>query len=168
MTHSGRQRKVRVDPRRFRRDGRSMLAEAFGGLHPCRGAVRATCRGPRGNACLGDAVSVRVGVEAELTMQADSDRIYVRAASLSDLPDAGLLRFVVNGHVRVLAHTTQGVCALDGICTHEHAELADGETRRTRFSGVRFTRPDSTCIPGSRHSPQAGHCGRMTCVCRTA
>jgi 3-phenylpropionate/trans-cinnamate dioxygenase ferredoxin subunit len=57
---------------------------------------------------------------------ADDD--YVYAGKLSDFPASGILRVTVDDQVRVLARTEDGdVTALDGICSHEHAELADGD-----------------------------------------
>jgi nitrite reductase/ring-hydroxylating ferredoxin subunit len=52
----------------------------------------------------------------------------VLAARRSSLPPGSLCRFLVDDAVRVLVCTERGeLRALDGICTHEHAELADGD-----------------------------------------
>jgi nitrite reductase/ring-hydroxylating ferredoxin subunit len=53
---------------------------------------------------------------------------YSRVASLKELPEGGLLGVVLGDKKLVLAHPEAGVVrAFDGICTHQYADLADGE-----------------------------------------
>jgi nitrite reductase/ring-hydroxylating ferredoxin subunit len=52
---------------------------------------------------------------------------YVEVAHLDDVRIGEIRRFVVDGSVRILVRLEDGVHALDGICTHQHAELAQGE-----------------------------------------
>lgn len=52
---------------------------------------------------------------------------YVWAMSASDLEDGGIYPFAVDDEDRILCKVGDDVFALDGICTHEYAELADGE-----------------------------------------
>ena len=67
-------------------------------------------------------------MKARRSVEEDTDGEYVRVASVSDLPVGGIRRFVVDGEVRVLVRTEAGVVrALDGICTHQELELAEGE-----------------------------------------
>ena len=51
---------------------------------------------------------------------------FERVADLSDLPEGGLLGVEVDGRPLVLANVAGIVHALDGICTHMDAGLAEG------------------------------------------
>jgi 3-phenylpropionate/trans-cinnamate dioxygenase ferredoxin component len=51
---------------------------------------------------------------------------FVRVASLADLAIDQVVAVSVDGEQRVLVRTEEGVCALEGICTHQYAELAEG------------------------------------------
>lgn len=52
---------------------------------------------------------------------------YVFAMSADDLEDGGIYPFAVGEDDRIICVADDEVFALDGICTHEYAELADGE-----------------------------------------
>jgi nitrite reductase/ring-hydroxylating ferredoxin subunit len=53
---------------------------------------------------------------------------YVHVTDLASLAEGSLHRFEVDGHVRILAHVEGGsLRALDGICTHQYFELAEGD-----------------------------------------
>ena len=51
---------------------------------------------------------------------------FVRVANLAELPAGALLGVEVAGHKLVLANVDGAVYALDGICTHQEAVLAEG------------------------------------------
>jgi nitrite reductase/ring-hydroxylating ferredoxin subunit len=51
---------------------------------------------------------------------------FERVASLRELPEGGLLGVELEGHRLVLANVRGTVYALDGICTHQEALLAEG------------------------------------------
>ncbi len=51
---------------------------------------------------------------------------FVRVASLDDLPEGGLLGVDLGERRIVLAHVEGQVYALDGICSHQDADLAGG------------------------------------------
>ncbi len=51
---------------------------------------------------------------------------FVRVASLRELPEGALLGVEVAGHKLVLANVEGAVYALDGVCTHQEALLAEG------------------------------------------
>ena len=51
---------------------------------------------------------------------------FVRVANLRELPEGALLGVEVAGHKLVLANVEGAVYALDGICTHQEALLAEG------------------------------------------
>ena len=51
---------------------------------------------------------------------------FVTVAQLADFPESGLLEVEVDGRVVVLARMGDQVHALDGICSHAEAKLAEG------------------------------------------
>ena len=51
---------------------------------------------------------------------------FLRVASLRELPVGELLSVELEGHKLVLANLDGTVYALDGICTHQEAVLAEG------------------------------------------
>ena len=52
---------------------------------------------------------------------------YVRVASADEIEEGEIVSFEVDEDERILTKVKGRVCALGGICTHEEAELADGE-----------------------------------------
>jgi 3-phenylpropionate/trans-cinnamate dioxygenase ferredoxin subunit len=52
---------------------------------------------------------------------------YVFAMASSDLEEGGIYPFSVDEEDRIVCMVDGEVFALDGICTHEYAELVDGE-----------------------------------------
>lgn len=52
---------------------------------------------------------------------------FVFAMNADDLEDGGIYPFSVNDEDRIICVVGDDVYALDGICTHEYAELFDGE-----------------------------------------
>jgi 3-phenylpropionate/trans-cinnamate dioxygenase ferredoxin subunit len=52
---------------------------------------------------------------------------YVFAMTAEDLEDGGIYPFSVDEEDRIVCVVDDEVYALDGICTHEYAELSDGE-----------------------------------------
>ena len=52
---------------------------------------------------------------------------YVFATQAADLEDGGIYPFSVDEEDRIVCVVGDDVLALDGICTHEYAELSDGE-----------------------------------------
>ncbi len=52
---------------------------------------------------------------------------YVFAMTAEDLEDGGIYPFSVDEEDRIVCVVGDDIFALDGICTHEYAELADGE-----------------------------------------
>lgn len=52
---------------------------------------------------------------------------FVRVAAVAEIGEERIHRFLVADVPRVLLRTEKGFAALDGICTHQHAELAEGE-----------------------------------------
>jgi 3-phenylpropionate/trans-cinnamate dioxygenase ferredoxin subunit len=52
---------------------------------------------------------------------------FVTVARSSEVQDAVLLRVEVEQQPVILTRVEGRLCALSGICTHEYAELADGE-----------------------------------------
>ncbi len=52
---------------------------------------------------------------------------YVFVMSADDLEDGGVYPFSVDEEDRIVCVVGEEVFALDGICTHEYAELSDGE-----------------------------------------
>jgi 3-phenylpropionate/trans-cinnamate dioxygenase ferredoxin subunit len=52
---------------------------------------------------------------------------YVFAMSADDLEDGGIYPFSVDEEDRIVCVVGDEVFAMDGICTHEYAELVDGE-----------------------------------------
>ena len=51
---------------------------------------------------------------------------FVVVARLGDVPDSGLLEVEVGGRPIVLARVGDQIHAVDGICTHAEARLAEG------------------------------------------
>ena len=51
---------------------------------------------------------------------------FVLVARLGDVPDSGLLEVEVGGRPVVLARVGGRIHALDGVCTHAEARLAEG------------------------------------------
>lgn len=52
---------------------------------------------------------------------------YVFAMTAENLEDGGIYPFSVDEEERIVCVVGDDVFALDGICTHEYAELVDGE-----------------------------------------
>lgn len=52
---------------------------------------------------------------------------YVRVMSADEIAEGAIVPFEVDESERILTKVEGEVYALDGICTHEYAELADGE-----------------------------------------
>ncbi|MBX6342736.1 MAG: non-heme iron oxygenase ferredoxin subunit [Thermomicrobiaceae bacterium] len=52
---------------------------------------------------------------------------YVRAAAVDEVAEEQLLGFEVDGDPRIMTRLEGEIYALDGICTHEYAELVEGE-----------------------------------------
>ncbi len=52
---------------------------------------------------------------------------YVTVAQDADIAESALTRAELDGKPIILTRANGQVCALDGICTHEFAELADGD-----------------------------------------
>lgn len=52
---------------------------------------------------------------------------FVFAMEAGDLEDGGIYPFSVDDEDRIICVVEDEVYALDGICTHEYAELVDGE-----------------------------------------
>ncbi len=52
---------------------------------------------------------------------------YVFAMPAGDLEDGGIYPFSVDEEDRIVCMVGDEIFALDGICTHEYAELVDGE-----------------------------------------
>jgi nitrite reductase/ring-hydroxylating ferredoxin subunit len=81
---------------------------------------------------------------------------FIRVASRSDLVEGSLYEVEVDGSPRVLACLDTGVvCALDGICTHEHAELAAGDLEGVTLwcplhaAGFDVNTGEATCLPAT-------------------
>lgn len=55
-----------------------------------------------------------------------TDAIYVRAASLAELPSGGMLAVDVEGEEVLLARLGDHVFALGNICSHDHVWLDEG------------------------------------------
>ncbi|MCH2173474.1 non-heme iron oxygenase ferredoxin subunit [Myxococcota bacterium] len=51
---------------------------------------------------------------------------FVTVARLADVPDSGLLEVEIEGRPVVLARVDGQIHALDGICSHAEARLAEG------------------------------------------
>ena len=64
---------------------------------------------------------------------------FVRVASLGALPEGGLLGVELDDQKIVLANVAGTVYALEGICTHQDAMLADALQAGTSPSGTRKT-----------------------------
>lgn len=79
------------------------------------GGIRGN-HGPRGCVMYGHSVTIGAMTDD-----------FIRVARLSDFPDSGLLGVEVAGEQIVLVRTANGIRAFQGICTHQHAVLADGE-----------------------------------------
>lgn len=56
----------------------------------------------------------------------DSDA-YVPVRPLAEIPEAQIVRFEVDGEPRILVRYGERLYAVHGICTHEEAELAEGD-----------------------------------------
>jgi nitrite reductase/ring-hydroxylating ferredoxin subunit len=52
---------------------------------------------------------------------------FVYVTSTESVPPGGFYRFELDGTVRILVRAENAFYALGGICTHEYAELCDGE-----------------------------------------
>ena len=52
---------------------------------------------------------------------------YVFAMTAEDLEDGGIYPFSVDEEDRIVCVVGDDIYAMDGICTHEYAELSDGE-----------------------------------------
>lgn len=51
---------------------------------------------------------------------------FVRVIAVEELGADAIHRFLIDDNPRLLLRTEAGLSALDGICTHQHAELAEG------------------------------------------
>jgi 3-phenylpropionate/trans-cinnamate dioxygenase ferredoxin subunit len=51
---------------------------------------------------------------------------FVKVAAVADIPEGGLLEVEVAGRQVVLARVDDAIHALDGICSHAEAKLAEG------------------------------------------
>ena len=56
-----------------------------------------------------------------------SDSDFVPVKPLAEVPEATVVRFEVDGAPRLLVRFGERLYAVDGICTHEEAELAEGD-----------------------------------------
>jgi nitrite reductase/ring-hydroxylating ferredoxin subunit len=81
---------------------------------------------------------------------------YVQVLSDNELAEGSLVQVEVEGDVRVLAKLEGGeVRALTGICTHEEAELAEGDLEGTTLwcpfhaAGFDVESGAATCLPAS-------------------
>lgn len=52
---------------------------------------------------------------------------FVYVTNVKSVPPGGLYRFELDGTVRILVRADDAFYALSGICTHEEAELCEGE-----------------------------------------
>jgi nitrite reductase/ring-hydroxylating ferredoxin subunit len=52
---------------------------------------------------------------------------------LVELPRHGMRACLIGGRDIVICRTSEGVFALDNICTHAHARLSEGRLRRARL-----------------------------------
>ncbi|MDI3340273.1 MAG: non-heme iron oxygenase ferredoxin subunit [Sphaerobacter sp.] len=52
---------------------------------------------------------------------------YVRVMPVDEIAEAEIYEFEVDGEPRILTRVGDEIFACDGICTHEYAELAEGE-----------------------------------------
>ena len=58
---------------------------------------------------------------------------YHRVASVDELPAGKTLAVDINGREVLLCHTSEGIFALDNICTHAAARLCEGRLRGQRI-----------------------------------
>lgn len=61
-----------------------------------------------------------------------SEAEYAAALPIADVEPGRMRACIVAGRDIVLCHTREGVFALDNICTHAHAQLAEGRLRGMR------------------------------------
>lgn len=77
----------------------------------------------------------------------------MRVANLAELTSDSPVQVVVDEQVRILVRAGGDVYALDGICTHQYAELADGEIEDDTLwcplhgGGFDFRTGAATCLP---------------------
>jgi 3-phenylpropionate/trans-cinnamate dioxygenase ferredoxin component len=79
---------------------------------------------------------------------------YVHVLDVDQLAEGTMHEFEVEGKVRILARLEGGeVRALDGVCTHEQAQLVDGDLEGTTIwcpfhaAGFDATTGIATCLP---------------------
>jgi nitrite reductase/ring-hydroxylating ferredoxin subunit len=62
-----------------------------------------------------------------------TDPGYIAVLPLADLAPGAMHACVAQGREIVICHTRAGIFALDNICTHAYARLAEGRLRGTRL-----------------------------------
>ena len=61
------------------------------------------------------------------------DKEYREVAALSDVPRGKTLCVEVNGQEILLCHTSEGIFAVDNLCTHAQERLCDGKLKGHRL-----------------------------------
>lgn len=86
-----------------------------------------------------------------------NDSSAYRPARVGDVADGSPLGVVVGGEEIVLAQVDDGICAIDGICSHQGARLQngklDGENLVCRFHGSRFNVRTGAVVNGPASKP---------------
>ncbi|MCX2727856.1 CDGSH iron-sulfur domain-containing protein [Thermomicrobium sp. 4228-Ro] len=84
---------------------------------------------------------------------------YVAVRPLAEVPEAQLVRFEVDGEPRILVRFGDRLYAIHGICTHEEAELAEGDLEDgvvycpLHGSGFELATGRVTSLPATRPLP---------------
>ncbi|MCS7050919.1 MAG: CDGSH iron-sulfur domain-containing protein [Thermomicrobium sp.] len=90
---------------------------------------------------------------------AAADEGFVPVQPLAEVPEATLVRFEVEGAPRLLVRFGERLYAVDGICTHEEAELAEGDLEDgvvycpLHGSGFELATGRVTSLPATRPLP---------------
>lgn len=97
--------------------------------------------------------------ESGAAEHAAGDGDYVPVRPLAEIPEAQIVRFEVDGEPRLLVRFGDRVYAVYGICTHEEAELAEGDLEDgviycpLHGSGFELATGRVTSLPATRPLP---------------
>jgi len=84
---------------------------------------------------------------------------------LTELPRGSMRACRLGGHEILVCHGSDGIFALDNICTHAHARLCEGRLRRTRLTcplhGASFDIRDGRVLSSPAEVPLATHAVRI-------
>jgi len=90
-----------------------------------------------------------------------SDENYCRVASLAELPQGKSMSVEIGEREILLCHTSEGVFAVDNLCTHGAARLCEGKLKGQRIlcplHGAAFDVRDGAALSRPAVRPLASH-----------